>query len=309
MRNPMLSAAVILGMCRMISLFVLLGSLAIGASASISVSVTTSLPSPQPVNTAITLTASATGGTNVQYQFWGYNPNTNPAWQQLQAYSNQNSYSWTPAVPGNYLLSITAQDGADGTEANTTLWYGISGPALTAVSLTTDQTSPQPVNTTITLTASATGGTDVQYQFWLYNPNASPAWNQLQGYSNQNSCSWTPTVPGNYLLSVTALDGVTGAEVNNLLWFGISGPALTAVSITTDQTSPQPVNTTITLTASATGGTVLQYQFWVYNPNASPGMEPIASLFHPEFMFLDTHNRWQLPSLRHRTGRRNWCGS
>ncbi len=81
--------------------------------------------------------------------------------------------------------------------------------------------SPQPPNTAITLTATATGGTNVQYQFWTYNPDVTPAWNQLQAYSPQNTCTWTPAVAGNYLLSVTAQDGVTGTEVNSVLWYAV----------------------------------------------------------------------------------------
>ena len=71
----------------------------------------------------------------------------------------------------------------------------------------------------------------MQYQFWLYNPAAVPAWSQLQAYSAQNTCLWTPSTAGDYLLSVTAQDGITGTEVNTLVWYIItSGTPLTAVS-------------------------------------------------------------------------------
>ncbi len=90
-----------------------------------------------------------------------------------------------------------------------------------AVSLATSPASPQPANMPIALTATATGGTNVQYQFWLYNPNATPAWSQLQGYSTQATCTWLPTTSGSYQFSVTARDGSTGAEVNTTLWYTI----------------------------------------------------------------------------------------
>ena len=179
------------------------------------VTVTPAPASPQAVNTPITFTAVATGGTNVQYQFWLYNPAI-PVWSQLQAYSTQASYSWTPGTAGNYLLSITAQD-ATGTAVNTMIWYTIkSTPTLSAVSVTASPAAPQAVNTPITFTAAATGGTNVQYQFWLYNP-ATPAWSLLQGYSAQTTCTWTPAATGQYLLSVTAQDA-SGAAVNILYW-------------------------------------------------------------------------------------------
>ena len=76
-------------------------------------------------------------------------------------------------------------------------------------------------NTPITFTATATGGTNVQYQFWQYNANAAPAWSQLQAYSTSATCTWTPATAGNYLLSVTAQDGATGAAVNTMLWYSV----------------------------------------------------------------------------------------
>ncbi len=46
----------------------------------------------------------------------------------------------------------------------------------------------------------------MQYQFWSYNPDASPAWCQLQAYSALNSCTWTPTTGGAYLIVASAMD-------------------------------------------------------------------------------------------------------
>ena len=85
--------------------------------------VPTSPDSPQPANTPITLTATATGGTNVQYQFWLYNPARHPGVDAIAGYSASTTYIWTPTASGNYLLSTTAQDGATGTAVNTLTWY------------------------------------------------------------------------------------------------------------------------------------------------------------------------------------------
>ncbi len=254
------------------------------------VSVTPSLASPQPAGTAITLTAAATGGTNVQYLFWLYNPAASPAWSQAQAFSAANSYQWTPSTAGVYLFSVTARDGISGVMVNAMLWYTIANSPLTAVSVTTSPASPQPPNTAITLTAAATGGSSVQYQFWVYTPSGTPAWSQLQAYSTKDTCSWIPTTAADYLLSVTAQDGATGMEVNTLQWYAITNAPLTAVSVTPSLASPQPPNTALTLTAAATGGTNVQYQFWVYAPNATPAWSqlqaysprtPVAGHRHP----------------------------
>ena len=236
------------------------------------VSAACSPASPQTVSTPITLTATATGGLNVQYQFWVYNRAGNPAWSQVQAYSSQNSCTWTPTSAGSYLLSVTAKDGYTGTEVNQTYWYTVnpSPTALSAVSVNSSPASPQAVNTPISLTATATGGTNVQYQFWVYNPSGTPAWSQLQAYASLSTCTWKPTSAGPYLLSVTAKDGATGTEVNQTCWYTISTTnPLTAVNMTTTPASPQPAKTTIGLSATATGGSSVQFMFWVYNPGAA----------------------------------------
>jgi len=242
------------------------------------IALTTSPYPPRPATTPITLTALATGGTNVQYQFWLYNPAATPAWSQLQAYSTSKQYVWTPSTAGNYLLSVTARDGITGVEIGTVFWYTITAIPLTGVSLQPSATSPQTVNTPITLTAKATGGSNVSYQFWLYAPNATPAWSQLQAYSTSATCSWTPSKGGSYLLSATARDGATGAEVNTTLWYSITNSTpLTAVALTAAPDSPQPANMHITLTATATGGSNVQYQFWLYNSNATPAWRQLQA--------------------------------
>ena len=127
----------------------------------------------------------------MQFQYWLYNPAANPAWSQLQAYSTTATCPWTPTTAGSYVISVTAQD-ITGTVVNKMLPYTIGNP-LTAVSVTPSPASPQPVDTQITFTATATGGTNVQFQYWLYNPAANPVWSQLQAYSSTATCQWTPT--------------------------------------------------------------------------------------------------------------------
>ena len=233
---------------------------------------TTAPPSPQQVNTAVTLTAAATGGTSVQYVFWVYNANTR-IWNELQAYSASATCAWTPATAGNYLLIATAQDGGTGRELTAEAWYTISNsPPLTAVTLATTPTSPQPLDSSITLTATATGGNNVLYQFWVYNA-ATQSWSALQASSTSATCTWTPAMAGSYLLSVTAQDPGTGQQLSNANWFSVTNAQLTAVTLTTAPLSPQPCNTPVTLTAAATGGTNVQYQFWVYNATTASWRE------------------------------------
>ena len=189
---------------------------------------------------------------------------------------------------------------------NALAWYVITSvPPFTAIALTTSLASPQQVNTTITLSATATGGTNVLYRFWLYNPAANPAWRQLQAFSLQATCPWTPTTAGSYLISATAQDGASGMEANTMAWYGITGSStLTAVTVTTTPNSPQPANTPITLSADGDGRDERQYQFWVYNPIATPAWSQLQA-FSPRTPAPGPRPRRQLPAFRHRAGRRH----
>ena len=173
---------------------------------------------------------------------------------------------------------------------------------LTGVTLSATPPSPVTVGTPVNLLAAAIGGTNVQYQFWIYNAAASPAWSQLQGYSALASYSWTPTAAGSYLFSITAQD-ITGTAANTMLWYTVNSiPPLTAVSVTAAPVSPQLVNTPITFTASATGGTQVQYQFWLYT-QAANSVEPTAALLRAVHVCVDPVGRGPIPALRHRAGR------
>ena len=241
------------------------------------VSLSATPASPQPPHTPITLSAAATGGTTVQYQFWVYNSVATPTWSQLRGYSATATCAWTPAAPGSYYITVTANDLASNTAAVNSYWFIVTGSTLTGLSVTASPTTSSAINTPVTFTAAATGGSNVQYQFWIYNAMAIPAWSQLQGYSSTATCVWTPTAPGNYLLSATAQDGATGTLLNQMLWYTVTSTPLTAVSIATAPTSPQPAATSITITATPVGGTNVQYQLWVYNPAALPAWSQLQT--------------------------------
>ncbi len=205
------------------------------------------------------------------------------------------------AAPGNYLLSVTAQDGATGTEVNNTSGIPLPVPRLPPSPSSPSPASPQPINTPITLTADGDGRGAVQYQFWLYNPAATPAWSQLQAYSSTATCLWTPTTPGNYLLSVTARTASPARERITPLVYHYRGARSRPSPLPPSPASPQPANTPITLTATATGGTNVQYQFWVYNPAATPAWSQLQA-FSARTPASGRRHAGQLSALHHRAG-------
>ena len=135
----------------------------------------------------------------------------------MQALSASSTCTWTPTTAGWYYLSVTALD-ATGATTSATAWYGVS--SLLSATLTTAKASPQPANTPITLTLSATGGSNLQYQYWIYSATTQ-TWSQLQGFSTSSSYTWTPTTAGQYYISGSVLDSLVRMEVPATTWFTI----------------------------------------------------------------------------------------
>src|SRR5207244_3561523 len=69
------------------------------------------------------------------------------------------------------------------------------------VTLAADKTPPQPPGTTITWTATATGGTPpLQYKGWVFN---GTTWSVVRDWATANTFAWTPTTPNpSYVVAV-----------------------------------------------------------------------------------------------------------
>jgi hypothetical protein len=232
-------------------------------------SLTPSPSPPQPAGTTITWTATATGGiAPLQYAFYLYTQATN-SWALKQAYSTSNKWSWTPTQNGQYAVQVWVRN--NGSSSSYDAWKGSGsfniGSVPTVTSLVASPTLPQPAGTTITWTATATGGiAPLQYAFYLYT-QATNSWALKQAYSTSNKWSWTPTQSGQYAVQVWVRNN--GSSTSYDAWKGSGsfniGSVPTVTSLVASPALPQPAGTTITWTATATGGIApLQYAFYLY---------------------------------------------
>jgi len=231
------------------------------------VSLSVSPASPQPINSAITMTAKPTGGTNVQYQFWfGVANGTAITWSALNsAYQSASTVTWTTSVAGTYHLKVDAREtgGQTNVESSDTVYSIISG--ILGVTLATTPVSPQSTNTTITLTATPTGGVNVQYQFWAGAVTGTAiTWSALNSsYQSAATITWKTNAAGSYHLKVDARESgkTVVVESSEMLYNIKPASGLTGVKIAGSPSSPLPINSAITLTATPTGSTSVQYQF------------------------------------------------
>lgn len=124
------------------------------------------------------------------------------------------------------------------------------------VNLTADLTFPMAAGTTVTWTATATGGPPpYQYEFWLYDQ--SIGWRIAQTYSTDNTFSWRPSHAGTFEVQVWVLgagstndwDGYRGTP-----FLSVTPPPPMQMECTTTTQFPVQAGTPITWKMSAAGG-------------------------------------------------------
>jgi hypothetical protein len=255
---------------------------------------------PQTPGTTITWQATATGGISPYQYKWLTNDGT--SWTS-GPWTSSNTMSWTPTTASPYArVSVWVRSyGAtpDVGEASTELYYPISGTAapapppstppptsrVTSVSLSANMAAPQPAGTTITWTATPTGGVaPYQYQWQTFMNGTSTA----SPWTTSNTFAWTPPVASEFARVAvwvrSAGDTANIYEASTEKYFGITAATaplpppsttttptskVTSVSIHANMAPPQPVGTTVTWTATPTGGVApQQYQWQIYDGSA-----------------------------------------
>jgi hypothetical protein len=222
---------------------------------------------PVTFGTAVTWNAAAHPGIGVEYSFWRQAPNG--AWSLMRAYSTSPTFTWTPTASdlGTHAFQVWARRIGSSAAYDVYTSKSVvidSGAVLTVTALTANKAAT--VGASVTWTATATGGTaPLQYRFWRQD---NGVWAMVRDYSSSNQFTWTPTVAdvGTHGLQVWVRNaGSTNAyDAYRGITFDVTPPPPPSVtSLTANVALPAAVNTPITWTAAATGGTApLQYQFW-----------------------------------------------
>jgi subtilisin family serine protease len=252
---------------------------AVAALTNVTVSLSADKTAPQPAFSRVLFTATATGGVApVQYKWWIFDGYT---WKVGREWSPDASFAWSPATPcGDYKVGVWVKSGTlpgdrpESDEAIATMSFPIGAPNLKLVALTADRAPPGAPATTITFTASATGGTaSYQYRWWLFD---GTSWTAVSAWSTSKTFSWTPTIRnasyriGVWVKSATNYsDSFDCSQATGSIPYPIVGPdppPLTLLSVTSDKPAPQVAGVPITFTATARDGTPpYQYKWWLFD--------------------------------------------
>ncbi|MFC4386555.1 triple tyrosine motif-containing protein [Gracilibacillus marinus] len=197
--------------------------------------------SPQIQNKTIQFNASATGGKTLMYK---YNVYDGKEWKVVRDYSTNSQFNWSPPKEGNYKISVHVKDSnsTNSYDSYKAFYYKVLSP-IKINSLDFSKSTPQLINTDIKLTVNATGGSEKQYKFWVYD---GKEWISITEYQSDNSTVWKPSKPGNYKISVHVKDNTSNDEYDEHIWsyFEIK----TRIDLTASKVSPQDVYSTVRLT-------------------------------------------------------------
>ncbi|WP_216829297.1 triple tyrosine motif-containing protein [Alkalihalobacterium elongatum] len=131
--------------------------------------------------------------------------------------------------------------------------------------VTVNKTSPQPANTTVTLTANTSAGTNPVYRFSVHD---GKKWTTIRNYSSSKTAKWKPTKPGSYKLKVEVRNKSSrkNFEDQRVINYTVFQRA-SIKSVNTNKTSPQPSNTSVRVTASSNSNKNNLFKFSVYDGN------------------------------------------
>jgi spore germination protein YaaH len=237
-------------------------------NACASAALTTSAPPPEPAGTTITLSASSSCPGRPEYRFWTRAPGG--AWKVAQDYSSAASYSWSTAglADGVYGLEVDVRDQSATVSYEATTNTTFMVDACSNARLAVDKASPQPVGTTVNLTASATCLGTAEYRFWVRPPGGN--WTIVQDYGPSATYAWSTAgkAAGTYGLEVDVRNhgSVDSYETVANLTYSLGVVACATPTLQASPASPQGAGTAVTLSATTSGCPYPRYRFWVAAP-------------------------------------------
>ena len=232
------------------------------------VTITPNASSPQLTGTTVHFTATSSGGEGpYDYRWWTFDGAT---WQPSGGWVSGGSFDWTPGVPGNYRIGVWARSAGnpdDVAEAVASVQFAIERPHVTVLSISSDKTSPQVVETAVTFTAHPTGGeAPREFRWWVFD---GASWSSAQAWG-ADTFIWTPHASGTFLVGVWARSGGSTSDapeaVASVQYVVQVVPRVIAVSLGSDRPAPQPPGASVLFTATPTGGSAPRsYKWWHYD--------------------------------------------
>jgi len=259
----------------------------------------TASPATATSGTIITWTASSTGGVpgTIQYTVSRQLAGTSTWLPSPVVWQSGNILSWSPTAAdvGTWTIAIAVRDANTAPNANGYGYaaYTLPGAVQVVAPLTlttTGSPASSPSGTSLTWTATASGGVpaSTRYAFFRRRAGTTP-WTpdvSAPAWQSGNVFNWTPAAAdaGTWEIVLWVKDGNTAANANGYGYAAYvnAGPVQVYNPITlTGSGSPSSANynTTLTWTANASGGTAgtFQYAFFRRRAGTTPWTPDVSA--------------------------------
>jgi len=161
-------------------------------------------PSNIVLGNSIKVTCSSTGGAGTKsYAVW-YKQKSSTSWTKASDYSTKTTVTVTPKHTGDYDIRIKAKD-ESGKIVNKTITATIT-KAVELSNTSKISSGSITLGRSVTVTASATGGTSpYTYAAW-YKPSSSSTWTTAQNYGTNTKITFKPKKATTYDVSIKVKD-------------------------------------------------------------------------------------------------------
>ena len=217
---------------------------------------------------SITLKASATGGTSPYKYAFTVKHSTASTWTTIKSYNTTATKTWTPEKTGIYQVCAKVKD-ASNKEVKKFFTLTVNASSVALKNNSTISKTTVGKGETITLKASATGGTSpYQYAFTVKHSTAD-SWTTIKSYNTTATKTWAPAKTGTYKVCAKVKDAV-GTEIKKFFTLTVTENKNAPTNNSTISKTSINKGESITLKASATGGTSpYTYAFTVKHSTAS----------------------------------------
>ena len=211
---------------------------------------------------SLTLKGVATGGTSPYTYAVYYRQSSQTTWTAVQStYASTITKTVTPKAATTYVVRVKAKDAA-GTIVNKDFTVKVA-KALTNTSKLSATTIT--LGNTVTVTASATGGTGYYNYAVFYRKVGTSSWTTVQSYQANASITVKPQTASDYEICVKVRDS-DNTEAKNYYTVTVKAAALANTS--TISATSIVLGDSLTLKGAATGGTS-PYTYAVYYRQSS----------------------------------------
>ena len=222
-------------------------------------------PGSFALGATIAFTAGATGCTSPEFEYWVLAPGG--SWQVLRPYSSNAGFSWSTSglAAGTYQVAVWVRQHGDGAP-----YYDVgAGGTYTLTGCTSASLTPTPgsfgLGSTIAFTATAAGCSNPEFEYWVLPPGGY--WQLLRAYGAAGFSWNTAALPvGTYQIAVWARQNGGGTPTYETG----AGGAYVLTGCTSASVTPVPgsfaLGSTIAFTASASGCSNPEFEYWVLAP-------------------------------------------